>query len=678
MPGLLPVDTRPLHQFLQNYLDPFKQIRAAEISATLYVCYDSRIMPILRLTQRNKQNTFPPLHSRWIKPTNRQFQVIQSGDIKQSDELRTATVPIHDLQDSNDLLGLIEIQSTTSTGKASGHPTRFSLQSESLIKGRATFEKLRLNVLLNWQLEVLQTLRGICQFDRSAHNEDGIYEELLSAALSIAPLACLGHIISVINDPVTGEPTALQLEYALPSSENKPAGQLKLEGRCPKESELHRYPVYEGLTGLCVRERKYRYFASLRDAPRYKKLHDTTQSEVCYPLIIGEQVIGVLNLESETPAAFTENDIYNLQVLADEIGLVLLAESGVQTRIRRYETGLQTFQRILGSLDSPKALIRAVLQWAREISTPDYEYASFTPSDITAADLEFDQSGNKPDHKGGPDVALALHHKDVDIGTLLLLTTSEHTSLVTHANKILEVFEPVLAAAIHTALAISLSPEREASGWAASAIRHTIQDVNISFTSASMATTEQEKLDWIKGALDFMSLSCDILTREMDSTENTAGFDVAAAVDEVRRRMMWRFDSEHIALMCQLPEDRPFIKGKPSTLKWALIELLNNALKFSKAQGRERVNLSVGYIQGSQRVTIRVDDDCDIIPEEERDAIWEKGIRGKHAMAIAVPGTGLGLSIVRRCCSKLGGWQKVGESVALRGNCFELEFDIDL
>jgi len=65
-----------------------------------------------------------------------------------------------------------------------------------------------------------------------------------------------------------------------------------------------------------------------------------TRSEMALPLKVGERVIGVLDVQSEEPAAFTEEDVSVLQTLADQVALAienarLLQET--QDRLREVE-----------------------------------------------------------------------------------------------------------------------------------------------------------------------------------------------------------------------------------------------------------------------------------------------------------------------------------------------------
>jgi GAF domain-containing protein/HAMP domain-containing protein len=49
----------------------------------------------------------------------------------------------------------------------------------------------------------------------------------------------------------------------------------------------------------------------------------TTRSEIALPLKSGSTILGVLNLQSEEPAAFSQNDIETLSLLADQISILI-------------------------------------------------------------------------------------------------------------------------------------------------------------------------------------------------------------------------------------------------------------------------------------------------------------------------------------------------------------------
>ncbi|SHN13838.1 sensor histidine kinase [Actinacidiphila paucisporea] len=88
-----------------------------------------------------------------------------------------------------------------------------------------------------------------------------------------------------------------------------------------------------------------------------------------------------------------------------------------------------------------------------------------------------------------------------------------------------------------------------------------------------------------------------------------------------------------------------FVRGEASALERALVNLLDNAVKFSPPAGRVEVRLYGG------RLTVR--DHGPGIPAEELPHVFERFWRSPSARSL--PGSGLGLSIVARTVQQCGG-----------------------
>jgi heavy metal sensor kinase len=101
------------------------------------------------------------------------------------------------------------------------------------------------------------------------------------------------------------------------------------------------------------------------------------------------------------------------------------------------------------------------------------------------------------------------------------------------------------------------------------------------------------------------------------------------------------------------------VEGNPTLNIWAdrlilrqaLINLLDNAVKYSPAGGRIHVNVSID----NHTVLIAFQDSGPGIPVEHRDKVFERFYRVDKARTRAEGGTGLGLSIVKWAVSINGG-----------------------
>ena len=112
-----------------------------------------------------------------------------------------------------------------------------------------------------------------------------------------------------------------------------------------------------------------------------------------------------------------------------------------------------------------------------------------------------------------------------------------------------------------------------------------------------------------------------------------------------------------------------FVNGHRFRLEQALVNLLDNAVKFNRPDGE--VHLECGKTDES-KVRISVSDTGIGIPSEDLKRIFERFYRVDKARSRRVGGTGLGLSIVSQIIERMGGTIRV-ESQLGRGTKFTIE-----
>ncbi len=69
-----------------------------------------------------------------------------------------------------------------------------------------------------------------------------------------------------------------------------------------------------------------------------------TRSEIAIPLKIRDEVIGVLDVQSKTPGAFTEEDIHALQLLGDQLALAIETSHLIQDKEEALEAMNRTYR----------------------------------------------------------------------------------------------------------------------------------------------------------------------------------------------------------------------------------------------------------------------------------------------------------------------------------------------
>ena len=172
--------------------------------------------------------------------------------------------------------------------------------------------------------------------------------------------------------------------------------------------------------------------------------------------------------------------------------------------------------------------------------------------------------------------------------------------------------------------------------------------------------SESERLAaLIENVLDFAKVERGQAAYEF--SEGGIGEVVTRAVDACRLRV----EREGVTLDLQLSEDLPPVRRDERAIEIAVINLVDNALKY--APDGQRIFVAVRVADG--RVEIRVADEGAGIAPEDRKRIFERFVRGKNALDKQVRGSGIGLALVKHIAEAHGGraWT---EPVLPHGSCF--------
>jgi GAF domain-containing protein len=76
------------------------------------------------------------------------------------------------------------------------------------------------------------------------------------------------------------------------------------------------FPIEQGLTGAAIRSRSTVLSNDVADDPRYLTNQQSTGSELIVPVLLGETVVGTLDVEDPATDAFDEEDQALFEALA--------------------------------------------------------------------------------------------------------------------------------------------------------------------------------------------------------------------------------------------------------------------------------------------------------------------------------------------------------------------------
>ena len=163
-----------------------------------------------------------------------------------------------------------------------------------------------------------------------------------------------------------------------------------------------------------------------------------------------------------------------------------------------------------------------------------------------------------------------------------------------------------------------------------------------------------------------------LITQQLDGgdlrVERTT-FDVAGVVAKVvGLARSWR-TTRPVRLLGDVDVE---VEGDPGLFEQALVNLLDNAIKYSPVDGEVRVG--VERLTSTARVTIA--DDGPGVADDQRERIFEKFFRIDPTQVTGVTGTGLGLYITREVVRRMDGRVGLGPSEGGGGSTFYIDLPL--
>jgi signal transduction histidine kinase len=147
--------------------------------------------------------------------------------------------------------------------------------------------------------------------------------------------------------------------------------------------------------------------------------------------------------------------------------------------------------------------------------------------------------------------------------------------------------------------------------------------------------------------------------------------DLAAVVRDVVDAYRFPIEQQGFELDLDVADDLPEMELDPEAISQALINLLNNAIKYSPEEKRIRVS-----VRGDGgRVLVSVADRGIGIPKSEQKRIFEKFYRVENSLVHTTKGSGLGLALVQHITEAHGGRVEV-TSAPGEGSTFTLSLPV--
>jgi signal transduction histidine kinase len=498
------------------------------------------------------------------------------------------------------------------------------------------------------------------------------------------------------------------------------SGRLEIEisRGLPEPSRQLRLPPGQGITGWVALHRKALLAPDVRLDPRYVPARAEVRCEMAAPMEAQGQVIGVINLDSDTPGAFHESHLHDLCLLTAEGSRVVQRvweAQHFQRKAMQLESLLQVGQRLVGNLNSDE-LIRAVAQEVNRIASfrlctihllePGGEAlrlqascpeelapapglpcrleetlsasAIHTRKQIEIAEISEPEVAELADFPRGAGLVAVLStpivfEKEV-IGVINAFTDRPHR-FADDERRLLAAMASLAAVAIQNARLYSRVFQSEAS------LRQNEKLTTLGTLAAEIAHEIRNPLTVLKLLFGSLELEfppqdprhkdAEIIGEKLDQLEAIVGRVLSFAKAPVTLHAPWQLDQligdtcllvrlkleqAKISLHLEPSAESLVVEASKGQLQQVLLNLLLNAMAAMPEGGRIEVRWRPESLGAAQTAVIEVADTGRGIPENALGQLFTSFLSGRP------DGTGLGLSIAKRIMASHRGDLEVAET----------------
>ncbi len=461
----------------------------------------------------------------------------------------------------------------------------------------------------------------------------------------------------------------------------------------------------QGITGWVALHGKPLLVNDVLTEARYFRVRDLVRSEMAAPMEDRGQVIGVVNIDSDSPAAFSEEDLKLLVLLTSEASKVarnLWLIQQLQTKASQLESVLNIGSRLVSKLELQE-IIDSITVEARKIigcrlcavflANPEAE--TMTLYSVDGDSGAFRQLPPLPVNESSVGVALRrtrqievleLVKTEENLGVLEAIQNEGLVSLLAspmvfegevigvlnaytdhlhrfnnEEKRLFSTLASLGAVAIQNARLykrvfeseeqLRLNERLNALGLLASEVAHEIRN------PLTVIKLLFQSLDLEFPSDDPRSRDHAIIEEKLDHLESIVGrvLNFAKTSDDVHTRcslrqivqntmllMRLKLEQCRVRLSYQEPEQPLAVDGSPGQLEQVVLNLIFNAVQAMPQGGDLHVELTSVTRQAVAWAELTITDTGCGIPDEIRERIFDSFLTGRHE------GTGLGMAIVKR------------------------------
>lgn len=600
-----------------------------------------------------------------------------------------------------------EIQSIVAVPMILGNRTLGMLSAQSYQKGVYTEEDMQiLGTLANQAVIAIQNGRlfaemqaltsqlelrvaeRTAQLQREQQNTETLLRILTEVSSSLDLDRALNRTLSLLNDATGAEQGTILLLHAEDNLLHYRAGYGYLSDRSAPGGQGFTLRIGEGLAGWVVKYREAVLVDDLHEDERWVRSASAGsehRSAITVPMMVGEDVIGVLMIFHRAKGFFSAEMLNLVKAIAGQVAVAInnarlyelirdqaerlgvmyrkeqedasrsqaileavadgVLVTGLDNRITFVNSSAERIlnvsaQRMIGnSLDNLGVILgSAVNTWMETIRRWSEDPSTYSLGDMYAEQLELANGRIALVH-----LAPVILHKDF-LGTVSIFRD------ITHEVEVDRLKSEFVATVSHELR----TPMTAIKGY-----------VDILTMGAAGALNENQMhfLDVVRSNIERLNtLVADLL----DISRIEAGrvtlksqpVDLYMIAEEVIAETLERSRSEGkpMALSLEAPKDLPLVIADSDRVRQILSNLVGNAYNYTPQNGTILVRIQ----QKNGEVQVDVQDNGVGIAPEHQNRVFDRFFRGEHPLVLATPGTGLGLPIVRQLVEMHNGriWMK--------------------
>lgn len=515
------------------------------------------------------------------------------------------------------------------------------------------------------------------QLQREQQNTETLLRILTEVSSSLDLDRALNRTLALLNEAIGAEQGTIMLLQADDNMLHYRAGYGYLTRQAVAESRAITLRVGEGLAGWVVEHRQAVLIEDLhRDARWVRAAAGSREHRSCIvaPLLVGEDVIGVLMVFHRKVAHFSPELLNLVQAIAGQVAVAInnahlyelirdqAERLGTMLRKEQEEasrsqaileavadgvvvTGADnkvafvnsSAERILGlpaarlqgeSLDAFGGLFgRATGAWMQTIRGWSEDSASYQPGDTYAEQIELEDKR-----------IVLVHLAPVMLQNDFLGTVSIFRD-ITHEVEVDRLKSEFVATVSHELR----TPMTSIRGYA---------DILLLGAAGALNENQAHFLQIIKNNTERLNILVNDL---LDISRIEAGrvtlspqpLDLREVAEDVLADILRRSQEENkpMAISLEAPRELPRVFGDSERVRQILDNLVDNAYHYTPVDGQIQVRI---HANAKDEVQVDVSDTGVGVAPEDQERVFERFFRGEHPLVLETPGTGLGLPIVKQ------------------------------